>query len=221
MAESSYKIEDLEVAGYADTLDESFVPALVPPIFRLRGDRNLVLLPPLEIDGDRVVEALPGGEADLERAVLQGQATRLKVPIDARSDHQLWIDEDLQPHYGITAEVLKGLRRLAKTRAREAQHAVTEGRLEDAERLAQAAVSADDGCLNAVLVKAIIETLRGNGVQVEILIDVAETIVPGADFRAWIHFFSGLVDERYLSRTAPTEPAPDAEFEWLQDPPES
>ncbi len=192
MAESTYRIEDLEVVGYADTLDESFVPTLVPPVFRLRDDPDRVLLPPFEIKDDQVVEVLPGAESDLERAVLRGQATRLDEAIDAESDHQLWIDEELQPHYGVTADVLDGLRRLAKTRAREAQNAVTEGRLADAERLAQAAISADDGCLNAILVKALIETLQGNEDQVEVLIDVAENIVPGADFRAWIHFFSGL-----------------------------
>ncbi len=202
MAESSYRIEDLEVVGHADTLDESFVPALVPPIFRLRDDRDLVLLPPFEIDGERVAEALPGGEADLERAVLRGQATRLEVAIDALPEHQLWIDEEFRPHYGATTEVLDGLRRLAKARAREAQHAVAEGRLEDAERLAQSAISADDGCLNAILVKALIETLQGNEAQVEVLIDVAETIVPGADFRAWIRFFSRLVKGRDFGGTS-------------------
>lgn len=193
MTHLDFELSSLLIIGYADSLSEAFVPQVVPPIFRLRNKPQTVVMPPFRIENDRIVEAHAGTAADLERAVVRGQATHIDVDIDARPGYRLWIDEAFKPHYEPAEVVADTLRRLAQRKARAAQDALTQGRLAEAMRLAQTAISADDGCLNAILVKALVHQLEGDQASVEILIEIAGMIVPDADFQAWIEFFSALV----------------------------
>ncbi len=193
---SSFELIDLEIVGFADRLSESFVPLVVPPVFRLRDDPDRIVMPPFRIEGERVEEAMAGFKSDFERAIMRGQATRLERVIAARPGYRLWIDERLEPHYEPGEAVAEKLRRLARSKAREAQRALAEGRLAEATRLAQTSINADDGCLNAVLVKALVHQLEGDHDSVEVLTDIAETILPEADFQAWVDFFAALVIEQ-------------------------
>ncbi|MCP3959890.1 MAG: hypothetical protein GY719_18760 [bacterium] len=193
MVESSFELKNLEIIGYADSLSRSLVPQVVPPVFRLVDEPERILMPPFRIMGDRVTAAASGCEADFERAVKRGQATRFEVAVPARPAFRLWIDEALEPHYEDADKVSRALLQLAHKRARKAQEALAGGRLAEASRHAQAAIAADDGCLNAILVKALVHQLEGDHDSVEILTEIAELIVPGADLKSWILFFSALV----------------------------
>lgn len=193
MTSLRFRLSELEIIGYADCLSGEFVPQVVPPIFRQRGADDRLVMPPFLIEGEEVTEADAGFASDLKRAVLRGQATRLDTIIAARPGHSLWVDESFEPHYEPSEIVVKKLRAIAQSRARKAQEALAKGHAERAMRLAQTAISADDGCLNAILVKALVHRLEGDQASVEILTDIAETIVPGADLRAWVDFFSTLV----------------------------
>ena len=193
MTSPSFRLSDLEIVGYADCLSEEFVPQVVPPIFRQRGTRDRIIMPPFLIEGEEVKKAAAVSASDLESAVLRGQATRLGTVIPARPGNRLWVDESFEPHYESSETVFERLHAIAQRRAREAQQALVDGRIERAVRLAQAAISADDGCLNAILVKALIHRIQGDQASVEILTDIGETIVPGADLRSWVDFFFALV----------------------------
>ncbi len=196
MAGLSIDLRALEVIGYADRLGKAFVPQRVPPIFRVKTNPDRLVLPPFRIENERVAYTVDGFQSDLDRAVRRRQATRLDESFAALPDHRLWIDESFAPHYEPASIVEETLRLLANKRVREAQTALAEGRLGKAERLAQAAISADDTCLNAILVKGLVHQLRGDHDSVEILGEIAGAIAPGTDFQSWIDFFSLLVMEK-------------------------
>lgn len=193
MAQRDYDLNDLEVIGYASVLTSELVPRIVPPIFRSKTQLEIVLLPPYHLEGDRVCDVWDGREEDLERAVRAGQVTRIDSPMEARTEHHLWIDEALRPHYEPAPEVEQELLRLAHRKVHEAQDALAEGRLDDALRLSQNALSADDRCLNALLIKACVYELRGEMGKVKILNRLAERITPGTDLFSWVALFSKLV----------------------------
>jgi hypothetical protein len=201
-------LSELEIIGYADCLSEEFVPQVVPPIFRPRGASDRVVMPPFLIEGYEVTDVEPGLASDFKSAILRGQATRLATVIAARPGYRLWVDESFEPHYEPSEAVSEKLRKIAQRKAREAQQALVEGQMEEAMHLAQAAISADDGCLNAILVKALAHRLEDDQASVEILSDIAETVAPGADLISWVDFFAALVLEQaareaYRSASSP------------------
>lgn len=206
MIRQTATLEALEVVGYADRLGRAFVPQVVPPIFRKKTAPHYLIMPPFQLEARQVTYSIETTPADLDRAERQGQATRLDVPFAALPEHQLWIDESFVAHYQPTPTVLQTLRQLAETRVREAQSAIAEGRLGKAERLAQAAISADDTCLNAILVKGLLHRLRGDHDSVEMLGEIARSIAPGTDFESWIDFFAVLVMNRRQSRIYDSTP---------------
>ena len=186
----------LEIIGYADRLVEAFVPQNVPPIFRLKEDPDRIIMPPFRTESHKIVYSTDGFQSDLDQAVRRGQATRLDQVIDTQPDHRLWIDESFQAHYEPADTVVETLQQLAKDRVGEALEALAEGRLGKAERLAQTAISADDTCFNAILIKGLVHQLRGDHDSVELLVEIAESMRPGADLQALIDFYSALIMDK-------------------------
>ncbi len=192
MPETVHSLRDLEIVGYADTLSETFLPQLVAPIFRLRSHPETMLLPPFRLAEERLEDAVWADRAELDQALGRGQATLLPAVIEAKPDHDLWVDGDFAIHYAPAPQVRQTLRRLAQSSVRQAQDALARRDLEAAAQHAQAAICADDGCLNALLVKALVHRLEGQEQKVEMLADVAEAVAPGVDLIAWADFFVSL-----------------------------
>jgi len=181
MPDLAYKLEDLEIVGYADTLDEAVVPQVVPPIFHRKEGADEYLLPPFRLSGSQVERAVVGRKIDFESAVHRGQATPLERPLEARPDHELWIDQKLEPHYEPAKKARRSLGKIARQQIRQAHEALAAGLLDDALFHSQAALSADDGSLDAILIKAIVYSRRHQDNRVKALAEIAEAISPGID----------------------------------------
>lgn len=208
MNEQHFQLSTLDIIGYADCLNQVFLPQIVPPIFCMRNKSNRILMPPFRIVGDEVLSSQVGVQSDLERAVLGGQATRLDTRISAQPDYRLWVDETLQPRYEPATTVAARLRQVAREKSTEALRALARNRVEEAMQLAQTAISADDGCLNAILVKALVNQIEGNQACVELLTEMADTIAPGSNLGAWIQFFAELATVQIKPETFSSASSP-------------
>lgn len=181
----------LDVVGYADDLPRNLLPRLVAPIFRQRTNANLFLLPPYTLTGEGLSDFSLTSKSDFERAVILGQATKVG-PFQARPDYRLWIDLDYSPRYEPTDEVSNHLRAIAHDHVRQAKTALRASRYGEAAKLAQVAIAADERCLDALLVKAIVHRSRGEGDEVDVLREIAESVSPDVEFLSWVDMYSPL-----------------------------
>lgn len=166
-------IKDLDLVGFADAVAPELLPRVVPPVFRLRASPDRVFMPPLRLEGALLVDAHATHVADFDAAAARGEATRLAAPLSARRNHALWVDEQGQVRYDPAPALADDLRALARRRVGEARCALVERRLDDAARLAQAAVCADNRCFDALLVKGFLQREQGHAGRIEVLARIA------------------------------------------------
>jgi len=180
---------DLDIVGYADTLTPDLLPRVVAPIYRRRSQPDQFLLPPFRIEEGSVVGFVRSDGVDFEQAIAEGRATRIET-IPAIGDHQLWIDRDSLPRYEPRGNVAVYMRTLAKEEVRNAKEALKKGDYEEASRLAQVALAADERCLDALLVKAIVQRRLERQEEVEVLREIAEVVAPNIDFQSWVDLYA-------------------------------
>jgi len=195
----TYNLADLEIVGYSDVLTVDLVPRIVPPIFRFRAEAEKLLIPPFRLIDDHVEGGIEGDESDLDRFVGNEQATRIPQPIQARPKHHLWIDEHFKPQYGPEGKVVERLRAVAKKNIPLAWEAIHKEDFDTALQLAQTAIAADEFSLDALLVKAVADKLRGHDDRAAVVAKIAAVTYPDVSFDA-------LVDE--CSRVHGPAPAP-------------
>jgi hypothetical protein len=183
--------EDLEIVGYADTLTTDLLPRLVAPIYRRRSKPGEFVIPPFAFEDGKVVGAAQSAEVDFERALADGQATQIKTPLPAKAGYQLWIDRNGAPQYAPAREVSVQLRHLASDHVRKAEEAFRKGSYEEASRLAQVAIAADERCLDALLVKAVVLKQEGKQEEIEVIGDIAKVLVPDVDFESQLKKYEG------------------------------
>lgn len=157
-----FPIKSLEIVGYADRPSDLMLPAVVPPVFRVKAAPHRILLPPYAIRSGQVCDALERTNDDL--AVLEdaGEITMLAEPKDARIDHELWVGLDKAVHYEPIPEASAKLREIAVGHASRAAEALQADDLENAENLCRVALSADDRLMDPIAISAAITRRRGN-----------------------------------------------------------
>jgi starch phosphorylase len=204
--EIEISFEDLEVIGYADDLPAEMLPRLVAPIFRRLSDPSQVILPPLRFREDGIIGFVQSTEADFDQAISRGQATRIDA-LAAQPNYQLWIDQDRSPHYAPATKVSERLREIAKDHVRRAKIALTAESYDEASRLAQIAIAADERCLDALLVKAIVLRRLGHDDEVDVLRELAGLVAPDVDFGSWIDLYAQVSPPRSPSVSGDVEPS--------------
>ncbi len=75
----THLVKDLEIVGYANSLNESLVPRVVAPIFRYRDDVEVLLFPPFEIPGENVLGGTTGSVAEMQEMIDSGRATGIET----------------------------------------------------------------------------------------------------------------------------------------------
>lgn len=159
---SEINLKELDIIGYANVLDARSVPHVVAPIFRFRAEHDRLVFPPYRIAGPVVLKATMGSGSDLRSAIASGKATALAKPISARDDHELWINQRMNPQYEPALQAEETLRGIAKKAISEARAALREGRLDEADRFAGTAMAADDRLAEPVVIKAAVYRLRND-----------------------------------------------------------
>jgi hypothetical protein len=163
------RLDELDIVGYADWLDKTLVPHVVPPIYQFRSNPEKLLFPPFHLAGTEVVGGTIGSQVQINRFVNEGRATRIEQPIPARPDHELWIDQEMKPRYDSFDVVEKTLRRIAEENNERARRLLLKGDLGQAEQAANVALGADDRLVDSFVIKAVIAIRRGEADDAESL----------------------------------------------------
>ena len=150
------QITELEIVGYATVLKDTMVPSIVAPIFRRKANPLSILFPPYTFDGGAVWNATEGLPGDLDRLAENHEITRFEAPLPARDDFELWVDEEMAPHYEPRAQVDRKLHSIALENLERAEAAFAEGKQAVADRLCGVALSADDRLVDPLALKAAI-----------------------------------------------------------------
>ena len=61
-----WNVDELEIVGYANVLNDDMLPSVVPPVFRLRSDTKRVLLPPYSFNAGFLCNATEVPQSELE-----------------------------------------------------------------------------------------------------------------------------------------------------------
>lgn len=157
-----WSVDDLEIVGYADVLDEAMVPSVVPPVFRLKSDNQRIFLPPYSLNAGFLCNAAESSPSALEHLRDSGEVTLIDSPFDARRDFCLWIDQSLEHHYEPLGEAERKMSSIADEEIVHAEAALSRGDLQEAERVSGIAISADDRRVEPLAIKAALCRIRGD-----------------------------------------------------------
>jgi hypothetical protein len=175
-------VNQLEIVGYAEVLKETMLPSVVPPVFRLKTDPGRALLPPYSFSGEYLCNATEVAPPELEALRDAREITLFGNPFPARPGYELWLDQRFAWHYEPRAQADKTLGQIATGSIREAEAALREGKLKEAERLCGVAISADDTRVAPLVLKAAIRRMQRNATGESVM---AELAAPALDERSF------------------------------------
>jgi hypothetical protein len=176
-------IEQLEVIGYAESLGPAMVPSIVPPVFRFRSHPDRALLPPFSLSGGFVCGATVVSDAEIRELRDAGELFLFESSYAARPDFELWIDERFRDHYDSRASVRRILQDFARQSITQAKTALADGDTAGAERLCSMAISADERCIDAFVLKAAIRRKEGNADGERLMARLVLAYLDPASFR--------------------------------------
>ena len=176
-----YYIDNLEVVGFADFIVNTSVPRRVAPIFKFKNDDRGFVFPPFRLIDELILGGKLGSEADFVGLIEERNATKLLEPIDAQRSGMLWIDENLEVHYGIQEQQNKILIDLAVKRLLVGYRAFELGDFQTALSCARWASAANQRSLNALVLEAAIYRISDNESGLK-LIKQMSTDVPDGNF---------------------------------------
>ncbi len=189
---TEYRLDEIEIVAH-DSMPRNLLPSVLVSIFQLRQPPYDLIMPSYRIEGDRLIGGALDSQDALEEMVWLKEAVRLPEPIQPLINHVLWMDEDSHVYYRPQEEVLEHLRQRAEQWVAEARDALRERRLDNALTLAQRAISADEDCYDAVVIKAAVYTVQRKASFVEELRHLAKAIDPCEDFDVAVHWTVFLV----------------------------
>lgn len=190
--QTEYGLDEIEIVAH-ESVSPDLLPGILTAIFRLRQAPHDLILPSYRIEGERLIGGALDSEDALEEMVWLKEAVRLPQPIEPRAGYVLWIDERYQVSYEPQTEVLDRLRRRAEQCVAEAIDALEKRRFNAALALAQTAISADEDCYDAVVVKGVVYTVQKNAPFVDELRHLAMAIDPEKDFDYAVKLMSWVV----------------------------
>jgi len=187
-----WKIDDLEIVGYANVLTETMVPSVVPPVFRLKADARRGLLPPYHLNRGFLWNATEVPDSELEELRDSDEITLFDGAFPARADFELWIDQCFRYHYQPEFEAEEELGRIATEAIQGAEGALRRGDIGQAEHLSGVAICADDRRVEPLAIKAAICRSKGDWAGERLMGELAAPRVKESLFRT-------LVDDYYAT----------------------
>jgi len=193
------KLDGLNIIGYAESLGTTLVPHIVPPVYQLPDGSEKLLFPPFRLAGAEVLGGSIGTQAQMDQFVSEGRCTRIDQPIPARPNHELWIDQDMQPHYEPFKKAEKTLRGIAESEAKRAWDLCVQGDFGQAEKAANTALVADDRLVDSLVIKVAIARRQGNKAKAEGLKRTAMVISTAGAFETLLNALLGEMDSKPAS----------------------
>ena len=200
---TQWNVDDLDIVGYGNVLNDDMLPSVVPPVFRLRSDATRALLPPYFFNAGFFCNATEVSQSELEDLRDSNEITLFDDIFAARAGFELWIDQAFQRHYQPRDEANRELSRIAAEAIENATDALHRGNLEEAERLSGVAISADDKRVEPLAIKAAIRRAQGNSAGERLMAELAAPVLEERLFKL-------LVDDycRGAAWKQPTEAVP-------------
>jgi hypothetical protein len=171
--ESPWNVEDLEIVGYADVFKETMLPTVAPPVFRLKADPQRALLPPYFLNAGFLCNATEAPQSELEDLRDGREITLFDHAFPALRDFELWVDQSFQIHYEPLDVARKNLGRIADAAIENAEKALLNGDLQQAERLSGVAISADSRRVEPLAIKAAIRRMQHNQAGERLMAELA------------------------------------------------
>ncbi|MBM4047614.1 MAG: hypothetical protein FJ279_21115 [Planctomycetes bacterium] len=167
------QVRELEIAGYANVLKATMLPVVVPPVFRLKTDPQRIFLPPYSFNAGLLCNATEVDAEEMAALEAAGELTLFEQPFPAQPGFELWIDQSFAHHYEPRSQADQTLLSIARGSIQQAQAALRENNLEEAERLSTVALSADDRLVEPLAVKAAIRRLHKDRVGEQLMRELA------------------------------------------------
>ena len=204
-----FLIENLDVVGYATRLLETMVPAIVSPIFALRG-KNDVVFPPFTIYQGFVRDGALSTQRELQALARKGEVTLVGESLAARDGYELWVDLELRPQYAPMADVRAELQKIAETHHKAAEDALVKQNLESVERHASIAGCADSRQFWPYALKAALRQRQGKEAAVRVMKRLAEGLCSPMVFDSVAQAYLDKLKARELSMHGVARKRPDA-----------
>jgi len=177
----TFAVTGLQIVGYANRLEETMLPRVVPPIFRATAGPERVLMPPYVIRFGTVYNAVEVTPAELEAMRRDGKVTVIEGSLQAKPDHELWIATDWQVNYEPVPIAAGKLREIALQNIRDASAAIQKGDFELAHRHCEVAISADDRMVDPLAISAAIARRENDKGTVRLMEKLAEGLLIAPD----------------------------------------
>jgi len=142
-------------------------------VYRLKANAHRALLPPYSLNAGFLCNATEVPGAELESLSDAREITLFDRPFPARRDFELWVDQTFQIHYEPLDVARKNLGLIADEAIENAEKALRNGDLQQAERLSGVAISADGRRVEPLAVKAAIRRKQNNKADERLMAELA------------------------------------------------
>lgn len=191
--DTPWNVENLNIVGYANVLDETMLPSVVPPIFSLRSDPNRHFLPPYSFNAGFLCNATEVPDSEIQALRNDGEITIFSDAIPARAGFELFVDQDFQHHYEARQIADKWLLDIANKNILEAEEAFHLELFDKADHLASVAISADDRLLAPLVIKAAVYRVRGDHAGERLMAKIALPAMSDSLFRRCVDAYDSPV----------------------------
>lgn len=195
------RLAELDVIGYAESLTPESWPAIVPPVFRLRGCPDRVFVPPYALKAGYLISATEINGAEARVLEAREEITSLAPPIPAQDEYVLWIDGQGQTRYEPAGVAHAALRQIARVAETAAEEALRRGEWQTAESQASLALRADDRRLQPLVILGAIREKQNRLAALRLMAKMAEPWVSEERFLALVRECQPAVPTRKPSAT--------------------
>jgi hypothetical protein len=177
-----FTLTDLEIIGFACTLEAPALPRLLAPVFRNRVSPEVVLLPPFTLQNNEIWNLTQTNPAEFDALVAQRKLTPLSAPIPAKVNHDLWVNPEGSVAYESKAYVKRAFTRLFEKHLALAEQKLIAKDYEVARHHADIARAVNPSRVDPLVIRAAAERSLGQHSRFAFTRHIAEDIVTPDDF---------------------------------------
>ncbi len=185
-----WRVEDLDIIGYADALDRTMLPSIVPPVFRVRSNPSLHLLPPYFFNAGCLYNAAEVEAQEIRELKNREAITVFDESFPAQVGFELYIDQEFQPQYKLRETVNSELLAIAIKYIAQAQAEFRNGSFAEADRLAGIAISADDRLVEPLVIMVAIHRAKHDVAGEQLIASLVPSTVMESSFQELVDAMS-------------------------------
>lgn len=156
-----WSLTHLDLIGFSSTIEQPTLPRILAPVFRVRADHTVVLLPPFSMVADEVFNFTLSEPEEFASFVHQQKLTRLREPFTGKTNHDLWVDVDGQVTYSPKFEVKKKFKLIFDEHLKLAAKKLVNREYEAARQDANIARAVNPSHIDPLVIRASAERLAG------------------------------------------------------------